>query len=70
MTGNSTHEKRMNAAAYKRYAASKPKNLTPPRTFVNAGSKGLYTGNNMNCTRPGAGQLTTQKQKPQVAATA
>ena len=49
---------RQNLAAQQRsYALSKPANATPPRTLVNSTTTGLYTGNAMGSTRPGAGEL-------------
>lgn len=47
-----------NAAQQVAFAAAKPANLVPPRTIVNTATTGKYIGNNMVCTRPGAGSLS------------
>ena len=74
------HER--NAVAYRASLATKPTNLTPPPTYGNATTTGLYTGNRMGSTRPETNKQhdslpmgaqinrVSQKQKPQVAQTA
>lgn len=43
MTGNNKEQKLYNAKQYKLYVASKPKNLTPPRTHGNDAQTENYT---------------------------
>ena len=44
------------AQAARLYAATKPANATPSRTYVNSTTQGAYTGHRMGTTRPGADQ--------------
>ena len=43
---------------YKAYAAAKPANATPSRTYVNSAMTELYTGNKAQTARAGADDHT------------
>lgn len=47
-------ERNRDATAQRLYAATKDPRLTRPITHTNATTDGLYTGNAMQSTRPGA----------------
>lgn len=47
-------ERQRAAVAQKLYAATKRKDLTPPRTYVNTTTSGIYQGHGMASNRQGA----------------
>ena len=50
--------------AMRLYAATKDKNLVPPKTYVNSAMQGTYTGNSMGSSRDGANAQPTSYGTP------
>jgi len=64
MSHSTLKDKARDKLSQRLYAATKPQNATPGRTFVNSVMEGSYTGNSMGSSRDGANAQPTSYGTP------